>query len=133
MNYETIASTLSIIIASVLAVLQTIEAIKKNKSENVVSQATADKILAERQELEERITEKVLQRAEAELNKLRMENEKLHNDNIRLLMENNRLRKMMRELQLLLAKLVSRMESASIDPELTEEERRIVFGDDLGG
>lgn len=120
MNYETIASTIAILITSILAVLQAIETVKKNRTDKETARIGAGKTDAERQDLEDRITERVLLRAEAEMAKLKSDNDKLRSENADLL-------KMMRAMRMLTVKLVRKMDAAGIDPELTDEEREALY------
>lgn len=127
MNYEGIVGTIGAVIASILAIMQTVEAVKKNKADKDIARVGAGKVDAERQDLEDRITERVLQRAEAELAKLKNENDKLRGENDAVRAENADAMRMMRAIRMITIKLVKKMEAAGIDPELTQEERDALY------
>lgn len=75
---------------------------------------------AEEKEIEQRITTAVLERAEEQLRAYREENERLKSENETYL-------NMIRVIRRLIVKLVEKMKSAGIDPELTDEEHAALY------
>lgn len=92
------------------------------------TQATDARVkLANEKEIEDRITEAVLHRAEAQLKAYKEENDTLRNENTKLRNEHADAMRMMRAIRMITIKLVKRMEAAGIDPELTQEERDALY------
>lgn len=92
------------------------------------TQATDARVkLANEKEIEDRITEAVLHRAEAQLKAYKEENDALRGENEKLRNEHADAMRMMRAIRMITIKLVKRMEAANIDPELTQEERDALY------
>ena len=115
-----VISVVALVSTFILGILQWRSSVREHASKEKTDAASALKTNTEREDLEDRITERVLQRAEAELTKLKEENEKLRNENA----ENMR---MMRAIRVLTIRLVRKIEQAGIDPDLTDEERDALY------
>ena len=83
--------------------------------------------LANEKEIEDRITEAVLHRAEAQLKAYKEENDTLRNENTKLRNEHADAMRMMRAIRMITIKLVKKMEENGIDPDLTQEERDALY------
>ena len=115
-----VISVIALVSTFILGILQWRSSAREQASKEKTTASSILKTNTEREDLEDRITERVLQRAEAEINKLREENEKLRADNADQL-------RMMRAIRVLTIRLVRKMEEAGIEPDLTDEEREALF------
>jgi uncharacterized membrane protein (DUF106 family) len=114
----------SVVIGGLFGLIGGIVAILADRQ---LKRATVGKTDAERQDLEDRITERVLLRAEAEMAKLKQANDELRTENEQLRRDNAEQLKMMRVIRVITIRLVNKMEKAGIESDLTEEERDALY------